>query len=142
MRFQATAGAIFAGLAVMLGAFGAHVLKDSLSAQDLATFKTGTEYQFGHGLAMVLLAALNGRLACHHRAAVTGWFFTAGIVLFCGSLYALALTGMKALGMVAPLGGLSFMIGWAIFAINAAAMPRAIAEGNSNFKTGITPPVP
>jgi uncharacterized membrane protein YgdD (TMEM256/DUF423 family) len=121
MRFFAMLGALLCGLAVLLGAFAAHMLKDSMSAQNLATFQTGVQYQMAHGLGLLALAAMRGKLGCEHRANVTGWFFVAGIVLFSGSLYALALSGVKALGMVAPLGGASFMIGWAVFAVNAAS---------------------
>lgn len=119
MRFQATAGAVFAGLAVVFGAFGAHGLKGTIPPERLETFQTGVQYQLAHGIALLLLAALHGRLACNHRAQATAWLFTAGIVLFSGSLYALALTGMGTFGMIAPLGGLSMIVGWAVFAVNA-----------------------
>src|SRR5690349_8914929 len=123
MRFAATTGAVFAGFGVMLGAFGAHVLKDSLTPESLAIFKTGTEYQLYHGLALLLLAALSGRLACDHRATATAWLFTAGVIVFSGSLYALALTGMKWLGAITPIGGVCMIVGWFVFAINAYMGP-------------------
>jgi uncharacterized membrane protein YgdD (TMEM256/DUF423 family) len=119
MRFQATTGAIFAGLAVIFGAFGAHALKDVLSPENLAIFRTGVEYQMMHGLALLLLAALHDRLACNHRAAVTGWLFAAGVIVFSGSLYALALTDIKVFGAITPIGGVCMIAGWIIFATNS-----------------------
>lgn len=125
MRFQATVGALFSGLAVMLGAFGTHTLRDHLSPERVATFRTGVEYQMWHGLALLLLAALHGRLDCDHRAKATGMLFVAGVVLFSGSLYVLSLSGWTAAGMVTPLGGVLLIAGWLTFAWNALrATPR------------------
>ena len=122
MRTFAFLGAVFAGLGVIFGAFGAHVLKESLTAENLQIFITGTNYQIIHGMALILLAAMSDKLSCDHRATVNGWFYVAGIVLFSGSLYALSMTGVKAFGMVAPLGGLSLIGGWIVFAFNAWGM--------------------
>lgn len=115
----AFAGASFAGLGVVFGAFGAHVLKESLTAANLQAFTTGSYYQIIHGMALLLLAALEEKLNCGHRATVTGWLFVAGIVFFSGSLYVLSMTGIKAMGMVAPIGGLCLIAGWITFALNA-----------------------
>ena len=92
-------------LAVGLGAFGAHALKARLSPEMLAVFETGVKYQVYHALALLLLAALRG-------PSKAAWCFTAGIVIFSGSLYILALTGEKKWGAVTPVGGLLFLIGW------------------------------
>lgn len=100
-------GAGFMFLAVGLGAFGAHALKARLSPEMLAIFETGVRYQVYHALALLLLAALRG-------PEKAGWCFTAGIALFSGSLYLLALTGVKKWGAVTPIGGLLFLIGWLI----------------------------
>ena len=124
MRSFAFLGAVFAGLGVVFGAFGAHVLKQSFTPDNLQTFITGTNYQLIHGMALLVLVALTEKLSCDHRAAVTGWLFVVGIVLFSGSLYALSLTGVKAFGMVAPLGGLSLIAGWIVFAFNAWGMQK------------------
>lgn len=94
-------------LAVGLGAFGAHALKSRLSPEMLAIFETGVKYQVYHALALLLVAALRG-------PSKAAWCFTAGIALFSGSLYLLALTGEKKWGAVTPLGGLLFLIGWLI----------------------------
>ena len=122
MRFFAFVGAVFAGLGVVFGAFGAHVLKESLTAENLQIFTTGTNYQIIHGMALILLAAVSDKLSCEHRVTVNGWLFVVGIVIFSGSLYALSITGIKAFGMVAPLGGLSLIGGWIVFAFNAWGM--------------------
>lgn len=98
-------GAGFMFLAVGLGAFGAHALKQRLEPDMLAVFETGVRYQVYHALALLLLAALRGP----HKAA---WCFTAGVVVFSGSLYALALTGVRKWGAITPIGGLLFLAGW------------------------------
>lgn len=100
-------GAGFMFLAVGLGAFGAHALKARQSPEMLAIFETGVRYQVYHALALLLLAAVRG-------PSKAGWCFTAGIVIFSGSLYLLALTGVKKWGAVTPIGGVLFLIGWLI----------------------------
>lgn len=110
------AGAISGAIAVAAGAFGAHALKDRLSDKALAIFETGARYQMYHALAIVLCAALAGGLA---GARTAGWLFQAGIVVFSGSLYALALTDVKVLGAITPLGGLAFLAGWIWLAVSA-----------------------
>jgi uncharacterized membrane protein YgdD (TMEM256/DUF423 family) len=102
-------GALNAAIAVGAGAFAAHGLRDRLDARALEVFETGARYHMYHAIAMVLAGALGASLA---RAQTAGWIFQAGIALFSGSLYALALTGAKGLGAVTPLGGLGFLVGW------------------------------
>jgi uncharacterized membrane protein YgdD (TMEM256/DUF423 family) len=105
-------GALAAFLAVALGAFGAHALRGRLSPEMLAVFETGARYQMYHALAIILVALIAARFdGWLVRAA--GWSFTAGIVLFSGSLYALAVTGTTVFGAITPLGGVAFLIGWA-----------------------------
>ena len=102
-------GALNAALAVAAGAFAAHGLRDRLDARALEVFETGARYHMYHALA--LIAA--GVVATSARGAQTaGWIFQIGIVLFSGSLYALALTGVRGLGAITPLGGLAFLAGW------------------------------
>lgn len=110
-------GALFAFLAVALGAFGTHGLKERLGPDLLAIWKTGVEYHASHafGLLAVGLAALH--LPDSALLRWTGWAMAAGIVIFSGSLYALALTGVRALGAATPLGGLAFLAAWMLFAI-------------------------
>lgn len=107
----ARVGAAFCLLAVALGAFGAHGLKTRLSADMLDIYKTGVLYQFFHALAIWALG-LAASPPAGARPAQS--FFAAGIVLFSGSLYALSLSGARGWGAVTPLGGLCFMIGWAV----------------------------
>jgi uncharacterized membrane protein YgdD (TMEM256/DUF423 family) len=114
-------GALAAFVAVMLGAFGAHGLRNRLSAEMLAVFETGVRYQMYHALAMLFVAAMAARFdGWLVRGA--GWLFAAGIVLFSGSLYALALTGVTTLGAVTPIGGLAFLAGWALLIVAALSI--------------------
>ena len=108
------AGAINAGLAVAAGAFAAHGLRERLEARALEIFETGARYQMYHALAMILCAVI-----ATSGARTAGWILQAGIVVFSGSLYALALTDVKILGAITPIGGLAFLVGWAWLAITA-----------------------
>ena len=113
-------GSVAAFLAVGLGAFGAHGLKTRISPDMLAVFETGVRYHMYHALAIIATALVLGRM--NGRLVVwAGWSFTAGIVLFSGSLYALALSGVTVLGAITPLGGLAFLAGWALLALAAAS---------------------
>ncbi|HEY7289727.1 MAG TPA: DUF423 domain-containing protein [Vicinamibacterales bacterium] len=112
-------GAIFGFLAVALGAFGAHALKSRLSAELLAVFETAVRYQMYHAIALILTALLMAR-SDGWLLSWAGWCFTVGVVLFSGSLYALALSGVTVLGAITPLGGLAFLAGWACLALYAA----------------------
>ena len=103
--------ALFGFTGVGLGAFAAHGLKGQLSAEYLAVFQTGVHYQMLHALALLGLAALWQRLGGRLLTAA-GVCFCVGILLFSGSLYALTLSGISALGMITPVGGLMFLAGW------------------------------
>lgn len=115
-RFVAL-GAWSALVAVAAGAFGAHALRSRLGPDLLAVFETGARYQMYHALALLAVAWVAdrwpGRLV---RAA--GWLFVVGTVLFSGSLYALALTGVRTFGAITPLGGAAFLAGWACLALS------------------------
>lgn len=100
-------GAINAALAVAAGAFAAHGLRERLAERALEIFETGARYHMYHALAMIFAGLLAAR-----GASTAGWMFQAGIVLFSGSLYALALSDVKVLGAITPLGGLAFIAGW------------------------------
>ena len=115
-------GALAGVVGVALGAFGAHGLRGRLSPEMLAVFETGVRYHMYHALALLLTAALMGRIEGRLLVAA-GWFFTAGIVLFSGSLYLLAATGITLLGAITPLGGVAFLIGWACLAFAALSAP-------------------
>ena len=114
-------GALAGFLAVTFGAFGAHALRERLSPEMLAVFETGVRYHMYHALALLLVSAMMPRLG-GWLVVSSGWLFTAGIVLFSGSLYLLALTGVTMLGAITPIGGLAFLAGWACLAIAAAAL--------------------
>jgi uncharacterized membrane protein YgdD (TMEM256/DUF423 family) len=108
-------GVLAGFLAVALGAFGAHGLRGRLSPDMLAVFETGVRYHMYHALAIVATALIMGRSG-GRLAVAAGWLFTAGIVLFSGSLYALAVTGITILGAITPIGGVAFLLGWACLA--------------------------
>lgn len=108
-------GALFALMSVAAGAFGAHVLKGRLSPDMLAVFETGARYQMYHGLALLVVAWAAAHWTSH-LIKLAGWLLVAGTVIFSGSLYALALSGLRWLGAVTPVGGLCFLAGWALLA--------------------------
>jgi len=110
-------------LSVALGAFGAHALKAKLSTEMMAVYQTGIQYQQFHALALLGVALLMNN---HPSPSLTnaGWLFTAGTLIFSGSLYALALTEVKILGAITPIGGLAFLAGWACL-IRAALQQTA-----------------
>jgi uncharacterized membrane protein YgdD (TMEM256/DUF423 family) len=109
-------GCMFGLTGVAAGAFGAHALRARLPADLLAVWETAARYQLIHALALLVVALAASRAA---SGAVTaaGWLFTAGIVLFSGSLYALALSGVRVLGAITPLGGVCLLAGWAALAL-------------------------
>ncbi|MHC4494180.1 MAG: DUF423 domain-containing protein [Planctomycetota bacterium] len=111
-------GAIAGGIGVMLGAFGAHGLKARVGPDLLAVFETGVRYHMYHALALLAVgwAATRWTTPLVHAS---GWAFLAGIVIFSGSLYVMTLTGARWLGAVSPLGGLAFILGWAVLAAAA-----------------------
>jgi len=114
-------GAVLGFLGVALGAFGAHALRSRLSPEMLAVFETGVRYQMYHAFAVLIVAAAIGHIGNARLLAIAGWLFFAGILLFSGSLYALALTGVGIFGAVTPIGGLLFLVGWACLALFAVA---------------------
>jgi uncharacterized membrane protein YgdD (TMEM256/DUF423 family) len=114
-------GAVLGFLGVAFGAFGAHALKNRLSPELLAVFETGVRYQMYHAFAVLIVAAAIGHIGNARLLVIAGWLFFAGILLFSGSLYALALTGVGILGAITPLGGVLFLIGWACLAVFAIA---------------------
>ncbi|MDE2266765.1 MAG: DUF423 domain-containing protein, partial [Alphaproteobacteria bacterium] len=110
--------ALNGALAVLAGAFAAHGLEGRLDAHALDIFQTGARYHMYHALALGL-AALAMRGDAAPRARLSAWLFLSGIVLFCGSLYMLALTGPSAIVLVTPVGGLAFLGGWMALAWTA-----------------------
>ncbi|MCY7273770.1 MAG: DUF423 domain-containing protein [Phormidesmis sp. CAN_BIN44] len=120
VRVFLTIAALLGGSAVGFGAFGAHALKERLSERSLEIFETAARYQMYHALALLLVGVLMSRSTTEQTfLTASGWAFIVGVVLFCGSLYALSFSGIKWLGAVAPLGGLALMVGWAAIAVAA-----------------------
>jgi uncharacterized membrane protein YgdD (TMEM256/DUF423 family) len=117
-RLFLAAAAISAAISVAAGAFGAHALKARLSPDLLAVFETGARYEMYHAIGLGLAAWAASRFA-GAPAAWAGGLFLAGTVLFSGSLYALALTGIRGLGAVTPFGGVAFIAGWIALALSA-----------------------
>ncbi|WP_022977626.1 DUF423 domain-containing protein [Nevskia ramosa] len=110
---------LFGFLGVGFGAFGAHALKERLTPDLLAIYRTAVEYQFWHALALMAV----GLLAMSRPGpllSASGWSFAFGILLFSGSLYALALSGVRVLGAITPIGGLLFLVGWVLLSVHAA----------------------
>lgn len=114
-KYFLTIGAVLAGLAVVLGAFGAHMLEGQVSADRLATFETAVQYQMYHALGLMIV----GWIARSGTMAITtaGYCFLAGILIFSGSLYLLVLTDTGWLGAITPIGGLAFIAGWILLAM-------------------------
>ena len=110
-------------LGVGIGSFGAHALKDKLTPELAATFQTGVQYHLIHTLALFGVGLLVLLMPQASLARTSGWLFTVGIVLFSGSLYTLALSGVRWLGAITPLGGLCFLAAWGILAWIALSTP-------------------
>jgi len=110
-------GAIHGLLAVALGAFGAHGLKGKLSEDMLTVFETGVRYHMYHALGLLILAILAERMSNNRRLLWAGRLMHIGIFLFSGSLYALSLSGLKLFGPITPLGGVAFIVAWALTAM-------------------------
>jgi uncharacterized membrane protein YgdD (TMEM256/DUF423 family) len=111
-------GAIFSGFSVLLGAMGAHSLKNILTEKNLSAFQTANEYMGYHGLALILVGIVSLQFRDNGAKALkkVGILFTAGIFMFSGSIYILISDGPRLFGPVTPLGGLCFMLGWFVFA--------------------------
>jgi uncharacterized membrane protein YgdD (TMEM256/DUF423 family) len=118
-RIFITLAALSGFLGVGLGAFGAHALRDRLSAEALQVFQTGVTYQMYHALALLGVGILLARFSVDGSPwlSAAGWLFILGSVLFSGSLYLLALTGTTWLGAITPLGGVAFLVAWLALAV-------------------------
>jgi uncharacterized membrane protein YgdD (TMEM256/DUF423 family) len=112
-------GCLCAFAGVGLGAFGAHALKSSLSAESLAVYQTGVTYQMWHSLGLIAIALVQQHMPDSKRIAVAGWLMFLGILLFSGSLYLLVLLDMPQLGMITPIGGVCFLVAWLLLCLSA-----------------------
>ena len=117
-RQQVVAGALFLLTGVAAGAFGAHALKSIVTPDRLAIWQTAVLYQLIHGLGLLIIAAMRPHYGSRCLA-YAGWFLLAGVLIFSGSLYVLVLTDIRWLGAITPIGGASFMLGWALVAWSA-----------------------
>ncbi len=111
MKLFLTAGALSGAMAVLLGAFGAHLLKQMISPEMLEVYKTGIQYQFYHTFALLVVGILMN-IKPTKTLKWSGYLFMAGIIVFSGFLYLLAITGIKTLGMIVPIGGLALVAAW------------------------------
>jgi uncharacterized membrane protein YgdD (TMEM256/DUF423 family) len=109
-------GALNGAVSVALGAFGAHALASRLDPRSLEIFETAARYQALHAVALVVVAVLVARTP-NTALAGAGWAFAVGILLFSGSLYTLALSGVRTWGAVAPFGGTALLVGWVLLAL-------------------------
>ena len=114
--------ALLGFLGVAFGAFGAHGLRNRLSPEMMSVFEIGVRYQMYHVFALLTVAAAIGHFGPARLLYIAGWAFLAGILIFSGSLYALALTGTGMFGAITPIGGLGLLIGWACLAFFAASL--------------------
>jgi len=109
-------GAIAAGLAVVLGAFGAHGLRSRVEPELLVIFETGVRYHMYHALALLAVGFAASRWSSP-LVGLSGWLFVAGMLIFSGSLYLMTFTGARWLGAITPIGGLAFILGWVALAV-------------------------
>lgn len=119
MKLFIVLGSLNAFLGVALGAFGAHGLKARVSPELLTVWQTGVLYHLVHALALLLIGILCQLMPDVPLVRTSGWTLQLGILLFSGSLYVMVLTGMRGLGMITPLGGVAFLLGWLLLAVSA-----------------------
>ncbi len=112
-------GSVNGFLAVALGAFGAHGLKARIGQDLLAVYQTGVQYHTTHALSLLAVGIVAHWLSDSVLLQLSGWLFLAGIILFSGSLYLLAISGLGWLGAITPLGGTAFLAGWVLLAVAA-----------------------
>jgi uncharacterized membrane protein YgdD (TMEM256/DUF423 family) len=122
-RLALVAASILMAVAVALGAFGAHALKARVAPEMLAVWQTGVTYHAWHAIGLLLLGVLMLHSPGSAAFRVAAWLFIAGIVLFAGSLYLLALGAPRGVGAITPFGGVAFILGWIALAIGARAIP-------------------
>ena len=117
MRILLIIGSLFAALSVLLGAFGAHALKNRLSIEDLAIFEIAVRYQMYHALGLLFMGVASFHLT-EKLVSIPAYFMTFGIIIFSGSLLLLVFTNLRWFGAITPIGGFCLIIGWLLFAYN------------------------
>lgn len=112
-------GAVLMALSVAIGAFGAHMLEGRISADEMAVYETGVHYHMIHGIAVIITGLAAGLFGESRKLFWAGVLFIAGVLIFSGSLYVLSLSGIKWLGAITPIGGVSFIAGWLVLMSSA-----------------------
>ncbi|MDX2190723.1 MAG: DUF423 domain-containing protein [Bacteroidota bacterium] len=116
-KIWAIVGASLGALSVMIGAFGAHSLKNMLTINNrIDTFETAARYHMYHAIAILVCGILLD-LKKHNLFSISSWLFLCGIIIFSGSLYALSISGLRWLGAITPIGGICFITGWILLAV-------------------------
>lgn len=124
-KFWFSIGCVLLALSVGIGAFGAHGLKTILEANNrIETFETAVKYQFYHSFGIVILSLISKNITTKMVNPI-GWLFLGGIIVFSGSLYILSLSGIRWLGAITPLGGVSFILAWLLMAFSFKKIFRA-----------------
>ncbi|MEK4434904.1 MULTISPECIES: DUF423 domain-containing protein [Paenibacillus] len=117
-RVWMTVGAVMTMLSVAIGAFGAHMLKEKIGADAIAVYETGVQYHMIHALALLIVGLTAGQLGMSSKLKWAARLLFIGIIVFSGSLYVLSITGIKVLGAITPIGGIAFIAGWLLFALD------------------------
>ncbi len=123
MKLFIQLAAVFGALAVIIGAFGAHGLKERIPADLMAVYQTGVQYHFYHVLALLAVGLIAAQTPPSSWLNISGWAFVVGILIFSGSLYVLAISGIRWLGAITPIGGVAFIVGWIALLIHFIKSP-------------------
>lgn len=120
MKIFMVIGSLNASVAVIMGAFGAHALREKLTTDMMSVYQTAVQYHFFHALGLFVVAFVIGQYPHVRVSRWSGWLMLIGIILFSGSLYGLSLSGARWLGAITPVGGTAFIISWTLLAIAVA----------------------
>ena len=116
-KFYLVLGSINALLVVLIGAFGAHGLKDKLTVENMTIYHTAVQYHFYHAVGLMLVGLIAWHIPASPYIRWSAWLMIMGIILFSGSLYALSITNIRWLGAITPVGGVAFIMAWLILSI-------------------------
>lgn len=116
-KFYLLLGSINALLVIIIGAFGAHDLKEKLTVENMAIYQTAVQYHFYHAIGLILVGLIAWHIPSSPYLRWSAWLMIMGIVLFSGSLYALSITDIRWLGMISPVGGIAFILAWLMLTV-------------------------
>lgn len=116
-KFYLMLGSINALLVILIGAFGAHDLKEKLTVENMAIYQTAVQYHFYHAIGLILVGLIAWHIPSSPYLRWSAWLMIMGIVLFSGSLYALSITDIRWLGMISPVGGIAFILAWLMLTV-------------------------